>query len=250
MTKAIDITKVTSAIIAAEGGLVDSILAQEAAKAVSVEKTGSNAATRKKNQIAAMVKAVKKVKGSADDLSPTTKALQGLRAKAMSIVASVSRKAEGEGLTSEEALVAMAATVDGKLVNEMIAATYDATKAAVFTTLDNMAAAQGAEVPAAVNISLDVPEMGKRFSREGAGFGDSTLDEEALRDLVGDEVWAAITVEEVIPAVVVRKIDEAALIAAATKNPGLLEDVRSAVKPGAFKPGKLMIRDIPVDEKE
>jgi hypothetical protein len=87
--------------------------------------------------------------------------------------------------------------------------------------------------------------LGKRLSREGAGRKDSALDEDKLRELIGDEAFAAISVE-----VVTRKVDDALLIAAVADNPELLEQVRAAVEVGDWKTPRFTIRDIPANEKE
>ena len=236
----------TSADLAAllaqdEDGFVANIVAAEAAKALQTEKTGNNAAIRKASIRKAMVSADKKA--VADHVA-------ALKAQA-DLFKKVAAQAEAIGETgadTEQAVLLMSLITGGKLGEEFIKAAYDLGKELVFRSMDQAFADE--EFPEHTNGVLDVPELGKRFSREGAGRKDSSLDEDKLRELVGEEVWAQITREEVIPATTIRKIDEAALIAATADNPSLLEDVRAAVKVGDWKSPRLMIRDIPANEKE
>lgn len=238
-----------SALIASLDGYVAQIVADVDAKKLATEKVGSNIETRKAAHIAALVKANKKVKGSSTDLAPTGAALKGFVAKAKAMAAFVEAAVEA-GLDEEQAVVAMSVVLDGKLINEFVAATYDAAKEAVFASMNAAAAEAGEEFPAQTAMVLDVPETGKRFCREGVGRKPASLDEEKLAELVGEQVWEQITTEQVIPATVVRVIDEAKLAAAVSENNALLEQVREAVIPGDWKTPRLMIRDIPANEKK
>lgn len=248
MTKALAPSD-ASALIASLDGYVAQIVADVDAKALATEKRGSNVETRKAAHLAALVKTNKKVKGSSADLAPTAKAIKGFVAKAKAMAAFVESAVES-GLTEEQAVIAMSVALDGKLINEFVAATYDATKSAVYASMDAAAAEAGEEFPAQTAMTLDVPETGKRFCREGVGRKPATLDEEKLAELIGEKAWEAITTEQVIPATVVRVIDESKLAAAVNDNPALLEQVREAVIPGDWKTPRLMIRDIPATEKE
>lgn len=248
MTNAITPTD-ASALVAALDGYVAQIVADVDAKALATEKRGSNVETRKAAHLAALVKANKKVKGCADDLAPTSATIKAFPAKARAIAAFIEAAME-EGLTDEQAVLVMSEALDIKLIKEFVDATYDAAKAAVYRTMDAAAEEAGEEFPSQTAMVLDVPELGKRFCREGVGRKPATLDEEKLAELVGQEVWEQITTEQVIPATVVRVIDEAKLAAAVNENNALLEQVREAVIPGDWKTPRLMIRDIPATEKE
>lgn len=238
-----------SALIASLDGYVASIVADVDAKALATEKRGSNIETRKAAHLASLVKANKKVKGCTADLAPTADAMKGFVAKAKAVAAFIETAME-QGLTEEQAVLVMSEALDVKLIKEFADATYDAAKAAVYRTMDAAAEEQGEEFPSQTAMVLDVPELGKRFCREGTGRKPASLDEAKLAELVGDDVWSEITTEQVIPATVVRVIDEAKLAAAVANDPALLEQVREAVVPGDWKTPRLMIRDIPATEKE
>lgn len=225
-------------------GYVEKIVADAAARKAEVEKRGSNAATRKAGHLKALEKANKKVKGSADDLAPVTKAAHQITAKSKAVATFLPEAVEN-GLSAEQAVALMDQIISGKLLKELIDAVYEAGKVAVFRTMDEQAAAEGAEFPEHTNRVLDVPELGKRFSREGISRGKASLDEEALIEAIGQDRWEEITSERVIPAQTVRVIDEDKLAEAVNTDPALLEQVRSAVVPGAWRAGRLMIKDIP-----
>lgn len=248
MTNAIVPTD-ASALIASLDGYVAQIVADVDSKALATEKRGSNVETRKAALMASLVKANKKVKGGSADLAPAATAAKSLPAKSKALASFVESATE-VGLTEEQAVVLLDQMLDAKLVKELIDATYDAAKQAVFASMTLAAAEAGEEFPENINMTLDVPELGKRFCREGAGRKSATLDTEKLAELVGAEGWEAITTEQVIPATVVRVIDEAKLAAVVAENPALLEQVREAVVPGDWKTPRLSIRDIPATEKK
>lgn len=238
-----------SALIASLDGYVAQIVADVESKKLATEKIGSNIETRKAAHLASLVKSNKKVKGCADDLAPTTATIKAFPAKARAIAAFIESAME-DGLTDEQAVMVMSEALDVKLIKEFVDATYDAAKTAVFRTMDVAAAEMGEEFPENTAMTLDVPDTGKRFCREGVGRKPASLDEEKLAELIGEDGWEAITSEQVVPATVVRVIDEAKLAAAVADNPALLEQVRAAVIPGDWKTPRLMIRDIPATEKE
>lgn len=239
--KALATTADLAALLARdESGFVANIVAAEADRALQTEKQGNNVTIRKAAITKAMTnadrKAVANYLTALKDLPTAFKAVAG-RAGAIS----------EDGATEEDAVLLMKLVTSIKLVEEMAKAGYDLGKELVWRTMDIAFADE--EFPEHTNGVIDVPEMGKRFCREGAGRQDSSLDEDKLRDLVGEEVWERITREEVIPATTVRKLDEQALIAATHENPALLEAVRESVKVGNWKSPRLWVRDIP-NEKE
>jgi hypothetical protein len=228
-------------LVSDEDGFVASIVAAEADKALQTEKTGNNVAIRKAAIRKAMTGADRKaVADHVGALKSHPELFKAVAARAESISA--------DGASDEDAVLLMKMISGGKLGEEFIKAAYEFGKELVFRTMDIAFAEE--EFPEHTNGYIDVPELGKRFCREMAGRQDSSLDEDKLRDLVGEDVWAQITREEVIPATVVRKLDEQSLIAAAAANPALLELVRESVRLGSWKSPRLMIRDIPVTEKE
>lgn len=239
-------TTSAASLLASLDGYVAQIVAEKEAEALATEKRGSNVETRKAALMTALVKANKKVKGSSADLAPAATAAKSLPAKSKAIAAFVESATE-TGLTEEQAVVLLDQMLDAKMVKELIDATYDAAKQAVFASMTLSAEESGEEFPEHTNMVLDVPELGKRFCREGAGRKPAGIDEAKLAELLGAEGWEAVTTEQTM---VVRTIDEAKLAAMVVENPALLEQVRAAVVPGDWKTPRLMIRDIPANEKE
>lgn len=241
MSKSISVSDLASLLAAAKTGYVAEILADEEKKALAVEKAGTNAATRKANLVKALIKATKKVKGCSEDLAPAAQAVRDFLPGAKAVAPIAERVIEtGKGLDDDEIVLVTKSVVDGKLVKELVDAAYETSKTAIFRTMDEAAAEEGEEFPEHTNVWIDVPDLGKRLSREGAGRKEAELDQDALRDLVGDEVWAQITSEHVV-----RVVDEEKLAKVALKNKGLLEQVRKATVPGGWKSPRLMVRDIP-----
>lgn len=160
-------------------------------------------------------------------------------------VAEFAPEAGEVGLNADQAVSAMRLLLAGKVVSESERAVYELVRNLVFATLDIGFADE--ESPENTNGFLDVPELGKRFCREMAGRKDPKIDFDALRVLVGDEVFEMVTVEKVT---VTREINDAALAKFGLANPAVLEGLRDIVQPGDWKTPRLMVRDIPANEKE
>lgn len=221
------------------GGYIASILADaDKAALQQTQKTGNNADTRKASISKALAEADKKA------VAAHLKAFKNLPSQAAAI-AMVGPEAAEEGLSEDETILAMRQVLDIKLAKEMADASYEAVKALVFRTMDVAFADE--DFPEHTNGVLDVPELGKRFCREGAGRKEPTIDEAKLAEAFGDELFAAVTTEKVV---VARVIDEEKLAAAVAANPALMEAVRASMKSGDWKTPRLWVRDIPANEIE
>jgi hypothetical protein len=239
-SKALAIAALSDALSKKDTGYIANLLAQVDADILQTQKQGNNVETRKAAIRKALADANKKA--VADHL----KAFKNVPAQAQAIAAFAPEAAE-RGLDEDEAVVVMRQVLDIKLAKEMADAAYEAAKALVFGSMNLAFAEDGEEFPEHTNGVIDVPELGKRFCREGAGRKDANIDLAALAELVGEEVFAKITAEKVT---VTRVIDEDALAAAVNETPELLEQVRAAVKPGDWKTPRLWVRDIPASEIE
>lgn len=237
MTKSLTRTEIAALLAKHDKNMVKDILAQVDA-AAAIEKKGTNVELRK----AAHRKALKE--NNAIELNKVT-AAQDRMLPAGQQLASQSEQIMETGLDVEQAAVAMQSYLDGKLVAETQTAIQELVRTLVFRSMDLAAAEEGEEFPEQTNMVLDVPELGKRFCREGAGRKPASIDLDALRAAVGEELFAEITTEKVV---VTREINEDALSVAVLANPELLEQVRDAVLPGDWKPARLMVRDIPAQE--
>jgi hypothetical protein len=239
MTKAIDTTALAELLAKHDANLVASLLA-EVDLAAAIEKKGNNVELRK----AAHRKNL--AENNKIELAKVGDALKSLLPRGKKIAKSSDSVME-VGLTEDQAVEVMHAYTDGKLISEAQTSIQELIKTLVFRSMDLAAADSGEEFPEHTNMVLDVPETGKRFCREGAGRKEATVDFDALRAAVGPEVFAQITAQKVE---ITYKLDESALASAVLDNPDLLEQVRSAVLPGDWKSSRLMVRDIPVNEKE
>jgi hypothetical protein len=101
--------------------------------------------------------------------------------------------------------------------------------------------AEGDEYPEHINASIDAPEFGKRFARQGCGRKDPSLDEKKLAKLLGDKVWEQVTVEKVE---VTREVDLGSLMQLAKHDPEILEKLRASLKVGEWKSPSFAVHNI------
>lgn len=142
----------------------------------------------------------------------------------------------------------MARYLDQREINELMATVKDLIRSTVFSHLDATLRAEGVDDPANTNGTLEVPELGKRFCREGAGYKDPSLDEQRLRELLGDR-WADVcdnidVPEQVIPAHQEQVFSVSKALKLGRTDPAVMEVLRDCVIPGAPKTPKLMVRNI------
>lgn len=239
-SKALAIAALSEALAKQKTGYIANLLAQIDADILQTQKQGNNVETRKAAINKALAEANKKA------VADHFKAFKNVPAQAQAIAAFAPEASE-RGLDSDEAVVAMRQVLDIKLAKEMADASYEAVKALVFNSMNLAFAEQGEEFPEHTNGQIDVPELGKRFCREGAGRKDASIDMDKLAAIVGEDVFNQITAEKVT---VERVVDEDALAAAINANPALMEQVRAAVKPGDWKTPRFWVRDIPASEIE
>lgn len=129
----------------------------------------------------------------------------------------------------------MVEVLEVKRLQEIAKSRYEEIRKRVFNSITEFAARSGKEFPEFESGYIEIPKYGLKFTREGGGRKDPELDEEALEALVGPEVWAQVTRVETIPAQEIRTFDTDLFLQAARKRPGLLEDLRKALRVGDFK---------------
>lgn len=160
----------------------------------------------------------------------------------------VTSNPEPKILDEQEALDLMTEFLDLKAVEEFTAVRRNAIKRTVFGSITESKAAEGVEHPEYVNGVIEVPALNMKFCREATGRVDPKLNEEKLRELVGEEVWSKVTTTELIPAYVETRFDIDAYMTLARTNPDLIPPLQDAldVPEGAagWKPGRLMPREI------
>ncbi|QGJ94924.1 hypothetical protein SEA_REDWATTLEHOG_64 [Gordonia phage RedWattleHog] len=209
------------------------------ADAAAVEpKKRSNLAKRK----AAFVEAVAK-----SDRKVLARLRRGMKAY-VSSMADV-EMTEPRELTHDEAVALMTEAVTRTEIDEFLESRKDTIKSLVFASIEESLRAKGVEDPEAHGGSLYVPELGKVFKKEGAGFKPAQLDQKALRSLLGDDA-DKVFVQETIPAKTVTVLDEEALGKLIMDKPEVLETVRQALLPGELKSARFVIRDYTPGEEE
>lgn len=241
MTKALSKSAIAKLIKQHEDKVVSGVVADilsQADRASAIEKTGNNVELRK----AALRKAL--AENNKVALDEVEEAL-GMLVPLGQVLAAESESVMENGFDDENVVTAMTAYLKGKMVAETQSALQDLVKSMVFRAMDIAFADE--EFPEHTNGEIHVPELGKKFCREGAGRKDPEFDMKKLAELVGPEMFSAITVEKVV---VTREVDENALSVAVLANPELMEQLRDAVAPGGWKSARLMVRDIPANEKE
>lgn len=214
-----------------KNSLVKDILA-EVDTASAIEKKGNNAAVRK----AAHQKAL--AENNKIELARVSDAMSTLLPLGKKIAAKSDELME-RGLTDDDAFELMRSYLDGKIVAESQAAIQDMVRTLVFRHMDLAATELGEEFPEHTNMEVDVPELGKRFCREGAGRKPAEFDMDKLRAVLGDDLFAQITTVKVT-----YEVNDSALSAAVVANPALMEQMRDAVVPGEWKSARLMVRDL------
>ena len=202
------------------------------ADAAAVEpKKKSNLAKRK----AAFVEAVAK-----SDRKVLARLRKGMR-EYVSAMADV-EMTEPRELTRDEASALMREIVTRTEIDEFLESRKDTIKSLVFASIEEALRMKGVEEPEAHSGALYVPELGKVFKKEGAGYKPAQIDQKALKALLGDDA-AKVFREETIPAKTVTVLDEESLGKLIMDKPEVLETVRQALIPGELKSARFVIRD-------
>lgn len=132
-------------------------------------------------------------------------------------------------------------------IAELAAVVWDEAKRLTFDHLDAVFAAKGEKDPAALNGSIESPHLGYKLCREGAGYTDPTIDEEALVKALGDR-WQEVYDVVTIPAQTMNVLNVDTLLELAKAEPALLEKIRPALVSGELKSAKLNLRNINPDD--
>ena len=157
-------------------------------------------------------------------------------------------------LTHEEAVGLMSEYQDVEKILEFMETQKASIRDATFGSLTAKYEAMGIEDPEIEPGEIRVPELGKRFCKEGGGRTAPSLDEVALAELMGedwDKVTDTIEVEEVvIPAHTEVVLNEEKLMKLAVNNPAILELVRKSLIPGKPKNVRFQVRPLPKNDKK
>jgi hypothetical protein len=165
-----------------------------------------------------------------------------LQAKMASIIDTLTANELGDDevvLSEPKATALMGELLDENDVAELLAVRKEMIREAVFAHLDEV------EGPNA-NGSIPVPELGKRFAREGAGVGAPQVDEQRLQALLGDRYTDACD-EIIVPAQEARieyKLSIEKVLDMAQDDPELLEQLRTCLVPGKPRTARFWVRDL------
>lgn len=147
-------------------------------------------------------------------------------------------------MTGDQAVATMEEHLESRELTEALDARKELRKAAVFTHIDAVLAAQGIEDPQNHNGEVEVPECGMKFAREAAGYTPATLDEGKLRVVLGEEVWKEISDAEIIPATVQLTLNKTKLLDLANRDPSILDKLSDCLLPGKPKTPRLNVRKL------
>ena len=153
--------------------------------------------------------------------------------------------AETGVLTLDQAEDLMIEVLEVKRLQEIAKSRYEEIRKRVFNSITESFAEQGEEFPEHLAGFIEIPKMGLKFTREGGSRKEPELDEDKLAELVGPEVWEQVTTVEVVET---RHFDPDLFLELARSKPKLLEQLRSALKVGAFGTSSFHQRAMEPDE--
>jgi hypothetical protein len=153
---------------------------------------------------------------------------------------------EPRQLTKDEAQTLMKRWLSRRDIDELLDVVKDRIRAYVIMHVIETNVAKGVEDPEHANGRLEVPELGHAFCIEGNGQKDPALDEAKLQELLGDR-WTEVCEVEYVPAQEAHEeyyFSPERYIAAAKKDPALLEVLKEALTVGGWKTPRLVVRPL------
>lgn len=162
-------------------------------------------------------------------------ALQEKMAKLIDTLTANELSADGGVLDGQKAAALMGEYLDERDITEFLAARREMIRQAVFDHLDEVGESE-----------LPVPEHGKKFCRDGGGYGTPRVDEQRLQALLGDR-WIDACEEVIIPPQPERieyQLSLEKLLAMGREDPAVLETLRSCLVPGKPQTPRFVVRDL------
>jgi hypothetical protein len=148
-----------------------------------------------------------------------------------------------EMLDEKSRTVLMSQCLGQRDIGEFVEVVRGKIKEIAFAHIDAALESDGVEDPANTNGYLEVPALGKKFCKEGAGFSDPSINEGELYGLLPEAVRDAVFVtKEVVK--VERQLDLQLLFAAVEADPNLMTAIASSLSEGSAKTPKLVVRDL------
>lgn len=121
-------------------------------------------------------------------------------------------------------------------------------RSVIFEIITEMNRKKGVEDPEHATGSVEVPELGKRFAKNGGGRKDPILDEEKLKTLLGAQ-WADACEVEFVPRQVIEEHTELRfsiekVMKLAENDLTVLEKVRESLTPGDWKSNSFAVYNL------
>lgn len=151
-------------------------------------------------------------------------------------------------LTPDKAEELMAELLDQTDIKDLLEVRRELIRAAVFAHLTEEARAEGKDDPEYQPGYVPVPGLSRKFTREGGARSAPKIDEDLLREGMGDR-WEEAYRVEVIPAQVIpehteRTLDLEKLMELANSDPAVLEVLRKALVPGERTTPRFFVRNL------
>lgn len=152
----------------------------------------------------------------------------------------------GAELTHEQLVYLMRRHTDTKAIEELAKVVYGGLKRIIFEAITAKVARENPDekFPEYVSDSIDVPEMGKRFCREGAGRMTPLLDQDELRRQLGEDLWARCCETIDVPAHTETKFSEVLLKAEILRDHSLMPKLAACLIPAGWKAGSYTTKPI------
>lgn len=152
----------------------------------------------------------------------------------------------GADLTPTQLSYLMRRDQDTRQIKELVEVVNKGLKRIIFEAITaKVAAANPKEpFPEYVSESIEVPDLGLRFCKEGAGRKTPLLDYQELRSQVGEEVWERCVLTVDVPAHTETHFSEDLFKAEMLKDPALMTKLQAALRPAGWSVGSYTVRKI------
>lgn len=152
----------------------------------------------------------------------------------------------GTDLTPNQLSYLMRRDQDTRQIKELAEVVNKGLKRIIFEAITAQVARENPDepFPEYVSGSIDVPGQGLRFCKEGAGRKTPLLDQEKLRGLVGEKLWARCVLTVDVPAHTETHFSEDLFKAEMLKDPALMQKLQAALHPAGWNAGSYTVRKI------
>lgn len=213
-----------------------------------IDAAAAHVSTQTKSAKAHKAEIAKAIKdGDIDELMALNDVINTLMTKILSNKIDLDNLGE---FADEELESVMTEHINAEVVKRLLDVRYAMRREAIFAHITEQNKKKGVADPEHTPGSAPVYTLGKKFTREG-GKLKARLDEQKLRGLLGEEVWANISDAVVVPAVKKHTdlvLDESKLLGLVKTDPKVLEKIKDCVLPGGYGASKLMLREITKDD--